>query len=107
MKNATLVLMVIAIACCLVVSPEASAKNDRYSLTGPVTYGENVLKNMTMAPVVQTNSSQPNRTIVDPNGGRFSVDSFFDVFTELTLEQGQSYRVESFFGPGSKRCVWG
>jgi|GEM_PF-3224279 len=94
MKKTTLILMTIVIVCSPIVSPEASADNGRYSLTGPVVTfgGDGILRSMTMVP-----TSGRNPTVVDPGGGNFAVDSFFDVFTELDLPSGQQFRVESFF----------
>lgn len=91
MKNATLVLMTIAIACCLIVSREASA-GGRYSLTGPVEFADDgILNSFTMVP-----SSGSARTSVEGLG---EVESFFDVFTELApqFEDGQQYHIDSFF----------
>ena len=38
-----------------------------------------------------TQQSQGQVTITDLNDGRFQIDSFFDVFTELSIDGGQSY----------------
>jgi len=91
MKNATLVLMTIVIACGLIVSQEALA-DGRYSLTGPVQLpGNGILHSMTMIP--STGGAQTTGRL-DSGGGDFAVDSFFDVFTEL----GDGlYHIDSFF----------
>jgi len=88
-------LTVIVIACCLIVSQEAVAQG-RYSLTGPVVTYENggVLRNMTMVP---TTGGGPTTGRLSSGGGDFAVDSFFDVFTESVLQEGQTYHIDSFF----------
>ena len=90
MRKAALVLM--AIACCLIVPQTASA--EEYKLMNPpIVYGNGVeLHGATMVPT-------PGRVTSVKLGGteRFEVDSFFDVFTELTLESGQLYHIDSFF----------
>jgi len=92
MKNTTLVLLTIVIACCLIVSQTALA-DSRYSLTGPtVVYGNGgILDNLILTPTVG------HPTMVKSGGTPFgTADSFFDVFTELTLPAG-NYQVDSFF----------
>jgi hypothetical protein len=105
MKNTTLILMTIVTSCCLVVSQEASAgvvaDAVRFVLVDPVNY-ESVadLDDMIMSP----SSGAANPTTVhssDPGGPTFAVDSFFDVFTEMSarppLPPGEEWRIDSFF----------
>ena len=96
MRNATLVLMTIVIACCLIVSQEALA-DGRYSLTGPVEFvGQDrngLLNNMAMVP---TDPFFDVFADVPSGGARYPADSFFDVFVELSVDGGR-FSIDSFF----------
>jgi len=97
--------MAIVTACCLIVSQEASAgvvaDAVRFVLVEPVNY-ESVadLDDMTMSPSSDAANPTTVRSSV-PGGPNFAVDSFFDVFTEISVQpplpQGAEWRVDSFF----------
>jgi len=89
MRNTTLVLIAIVTACFLMISQNAVAEvssdagNGAYMLTGPVQHGNDTLGQMSMVPT-------PGRpTTVTSSSGTFTVESFFDVFTELRDRGGK------------------
>ncbi len=100
MRNKTLILMMILIAGCLAVLPHADAAavpRTQFAQRHPITFddntGQHVLTEATYAP-----GSDPTTVTLGP-GSDFQVDSFFDIFTELSVQgtPGETYVVDSFF----------
>ncbi|MDP6636475.1 MAG: PEP-CTERM sorting domain-containing protein [Phycisphaerae bacterium] len=95
MRNATQILILITIICCL-AAPQYTHADGSFLLTGPnVTFDgtQAILRDAGMTP-----SSGGNATGVKLAGNSIgAVDSFFDVFTELSLDIGETYQVDSFF----------
>jgi len=52
-----------------------------------------------------TLSSTGQTTIADTGGGLFRIDSFFDVFTDLSLDGGQTWIPSSGPGPGGSTVM--
>ena len=99
MRNATLVLTSIVMACCLFVPQDASAVpvipeavRGVYELDAPVEAGfDTEILSMSLTP--------GQAQITDEFGNTFTFDSFFDVFTELSLSgpPDGTFRIDSFF----------
>jgi len=96
MRNATLILIVIVTASCLIVAQEAAdaAVRTQYAQRYEVTFDDgSILKEATFGPGV-------GQTFINgPDLDDFQVDSFFDVFFKLADDglPGGLYTIDSFF----------
>lgn len=120
MRNATGILMAIAVACCLSIPQEASADVGAPPYLGPGAYeliGEPISYTLPDGIGVEmlSMSVQPGPAVLDLGGEPFAVDSFFDVFTMIDFSSsgaggpgagasgagepggGEMFFVESFF----------
>ncbi|MDP6527067.1 MAG: hypothetical protein QGH15_23055 [Kiritimatiellia bacterium] len=98
MKNATLVLMTIVTACCLIVPRDASAALAAESVRGVYELPDPLPA--TIDTEILSMSLTPRSSIYIFGGNSFQVDSFFDVFTELSVAADpptQTFQVDSFF----------
>ncbi len=98
MRNTTLVLTAVVIVCGLLVAQDASASVEpvrgTYELTGPVTTTTGTFD----TEIVSMSLTAGGGIYIF--GGQNNVDSFFDVFTELSVDPDPptgTFRVDSFF----------